>query len=614
MKRKDILSFNTIGLSVRRYFYIMLLFIAIINVDAQLKLDFNNGNIGEVKWEGNIENFKINTEGQLQLNASVAGESQIFTKYKIPPDSIQVDLFFNLQFAPSNDNFGKIYIFTDNINESFATGYYLRLGENGSNDAIQVWKLEKGVPVLMASGKMGGISADPADGRIQCKIYRDGLWLMATDYTGKILYEEDLEFSDPTFMLQDSMYFGLYCKYSATRTDKFFYDDIHIKTIEKDTIAPGIVSTTVIDDSTIKVVFTESIEELSAKNITSFSADNGLGTPEMALYFANAPNEVILKYNSNRIRSGIFYTLTVDGVKDKSNNKKKSVVSFVLTIKPKKGDLVISEVLSDPYSGGDDFIELYNISDKFLKMDSLIIKNGQKNESRTILTDFILLPDTYIAISRNTDFLKSTYKTPVNANFITATLPSFNVDAANFSIISTIDKQQITIDSFDYAESYHFQLIDETKGVTLERINFSTQTNDKNNWHSAAAQVNHGTPGYKNSNFASPDNFPDEFGVIPDKKTFTPDGDNLDDFILLNYKMDKPGYLATVRIFDAEGFPMVDLANNFLLGTEGSIKWDGIDGEGNTMRMGIYIIMTRLFHPDGNVKNFKHAVVVANKF
>lgn len=614
MKRKDILSFNTIGLSVRRYFYIMVLFIANINVDAQLKLDFNSGNIGEVKWEGNIENFKINAEGQLQLNASVAGESQIFTRYKTPPDSIQVDLYFKLQFAPSNDNFGKIYIFTDNVSESLANGYYLRLGENGSNDAIQVWKLDKGVPVLMGSGRMGGISADPADARIQCKIYRDGLWLMATDYSGKILYEEDLEFSDPTFILQDSMYFGIYCKYSATRTDKFFYDDIHIKTIEKDTIAPGIVSATVIDDSTIKVVFTESIEELSAKNIGAYNADNGLGSPESVLFSPTVPNEVILKYNSNRIRSGLFYTLTVDGVKDKSNNKKKSVVSFVLTIKPKKGDLVISEVLSDPFSGGDDFIELYNISDKFLKMDSLIIKNGQKNESRTILTDFILLPDTYVAISRNTEFLKSTYKTPVNANFISATLPSFNVDAANFSVISTIDKQQITIDSFDYSESYHFQLIDETKGVSLERINFSTQTNDKNNWHSAAAQVNHGTPGYKNSNFANPGSFPDEFGVIPDKKTFTPDGDNLDDFILLNFKMDKPGYLATVRIFDAEGFPMLDLANNFLLGTEGSIKWDGIDAEGNTMGMGIYIIMTRLFHPDGNVRNFKHAVVVANKF
>jgi len=372
MKRKDILSFNTIGLSVRRYFYIMVLFIANINVDAQLKLDFNSGNISEVKWQGNIENFKINAEGQLQLNASVAGESQIFTRYKTPPDSIQVDLYFKLQFAPSNDNFGKIYIFTDNVSESLANGYYLRLGENGSNDAIQVWKLDKGVPVLMGSGRMGGISADPADARIQCKIYRDGLWLMATDYSGKILYEEDLEFSDPTFILQDSMYFGIYCKYSATRTDKFFYDDIHIKTIEKDTIAPGIVSATVIDDSTIKVVFTESIEELSAKNIGAYNADNGLGSPESVLFSPTVPNEVILKYNSNRIRSGLFYTLTVDGVKDKSNNKKKSVVSFVLTIKPKKGDLVISEVLSDPFSGGDDFIELYNPTNTQIDLKKLV--------------------------------------------------------------------------------------------------------------------------------------------------------------------------------------------------------------------------------------------------
>ncbi len=614
MKRKDILSFNTIGLSVRRYFYIILLFIAIMDVAAQLKLDFNSGNIADVKWEGSISNFKINAEGQLQLNATVAGESQIFTKFKVPPDSIQVDLYFKLQFAPSNDNFGKIYIFTDNINESLANGYYLRLGENGSNDAIQVWKLEKGVPALLGSGRMGGISADPADARIQCKIYRDGLWVMAIDYAGKVLYEDDLEFSDPTLMIQDSMYFGMYCKYSTTRVDKFFYDDIHIKTIEKDTIAPGVISASGIDDTTIKVIFTESVEELSAKNAAYYFADNGLGSPEVVLFSATAPNEVLLKYNSKRIMSGIFYTMTIDGVKDRSNNKKKSVISFVLTIKPQKGDLIISEVLSDPYSGGDDFIELYNTSNKFLKLDSLIIKNAQKNESRTVLTDFILLPEAYVAISRNTEFLKMTYKTPGNANFITATLPSFNVDAANFSIISTIDKQQITIDSFDYAENYHFQLIDETKGVSLERINLSTQTNDKNNWHSAAAQVKYGTPGYKNSNFTSPENIPDEFGLIPDKKTFTPDGDNLDDFILLNYKMDKPGYLATVRIFDAEGFPIVDLANNFLLGTEGSIKWDGVDGEGNTMRMGMYVIMTRLFHPDGNVRNFRHAVVVANKF
>ena len=64
------------------------------------------------------------------------------------------------------------------------------------------------------------------------------MWLMATDYSGNTIYEDDLEFVDQGFSLQDSMYFGLYCKYTATRTDKFFFDDISIKTIEKDRDGP----------------------------------------------------------------------------------------------------------------------------------------------------------------------------------------------------------------------------------------------------------------------------------------------------------------------------------------------------------------------------------------
>ncbi len=155
MKCKDILSYNKLTLSLLRYFMLYGLIGVSTDISAQINLDFDNGNINQVKWEGNINNFIINTEGQLQLNAAVAGESTIFTKFKVPKDSIQLDLYFKLQFAPSNDNFGKIYLFTDNKDETKANGYYLRLGENGSNDAIQVWKLTQGIGSLMASGKNG---------------------------------------------------------------------------------------------------------------------------------------------------------------------------------------------------------------------------------------------------------------------------------------------------------------------------------------------------------------------------------------------------------------------------------------------------------------------------
>jgi hypothetical protein len=108
----------------------------------------------------------------LQLNAVSAGESAIFTKYKIPPDSIQIDLYFKLQFAPSNDNFSKIYLFIDKATETAANGYFLRIGENGNNDAIQLWKLVNGNSTLLGAGRMGAVSGDPADARIRIKIYQ----------------------------------------------------------------------------------------------------------------------------------------------------------------------------------------------------------------------------------------------------------------------------------------------------------------------------------------------------------------------------------------------------------------------------------------------------------
>lgn len=613
MKRKDILSINNMNLLTLRYFLFLIGSLFIGEVNAQLNLNFNDGNINIVKWEGNTNSFVINTAGQLQLKASVAGESSIFTKYKIPEDSIQADLYFKLQFAPSNDNYGKIYLFVDNVNEAAANGYYLRLGENGSNDAIQVWKLTDGVPQLMGSGTNGAISADPADARVRFKIYRDGLWIMASDYDGNTIFEEDLVFSAPNFTLPDSMYFGIYCKYTTTRTDKFFYDDINIITIEKDTTAPIILNAEVINANQLKLTFSEAVEQIAATNIANYTADNDLGNPNNITFIANKPMEVLLNYTSNAIKSGISYTLTVQNVRDKSNNQQTQKVNFVFAARPSIGDVVISEVLTDPYSGGEDFVEICNISNKFLKLDSLILRNAARNENRVIRTDRILYPEEYVAISRNIEFLKSTYKPPSNANFIEATIPALNVADANITLLSVINGLSVTLDSFDYLQKMHFPLIDDTKGVSLEKINLKRPSNDANNWHSASTQVNFASPGYKNSNQKT---FVENSNNVlaPDKKIFSPNGDGYEDFVLLNYTLEKPGYLATIRIFDAEGFPVHDLTNNFLLGTEGSIKWDGFDAEGNIVKMGMYIVYSRLFHPDGDVIETKYVVVATQNF
>jgi hypothetical protein len=613
MRRKDRFSFHTKGSIKGRYFLVLLSIFISSGVFCQLKLDFETPFPGLQKWEGHVSNFKVNAEGQLQLNALAAGESSIFTKFKVPADSIQIDLYFKLQFAPSADNMGKIYLFIDKTTEIGANGYYLKLGENGSNDAIQLWKLTNGNSVLLGSGNLGAISGDPADARVQIKIYRNGLWVMKTDYDGKTNFEDDLEVRDNAFLLPDSMYFGINCKYTSSRTDKFFYDDIGFKTVEKDITAPDIVSADVIDANTVIVVFSEPLDEASATKIQNYTINNGLNNPDAVIFNRLTPNRVVLKYNNKTIQSGISYTLSVNGVKDRSNNQKNLTFPFVYKVNAEKGDLIITEVLTDPYTGGEDFVEIYNRSAKFVKLDSMVIANFQKNETKVIRTDMVLYPGKYVAISRNTDFLKSTYQPPDTANFLTATLPSFNVDGANISLLAYNGSRTVLVDSFEYNEKMHFELIDETKGVSLERISLSAGTNDISNWHSSSSQTRFATPGYKNSSFIDLTST-SEFGFWPDKKVFTPNGDGHDDFVLLKYNLEKPGYLATVKLFDTEGFEVLDLANNFLLGTDGFLKWEGTDSEGRLVRMGMYIVMAKLFHPDGETKNFKYVVVAADNF
>lgn len=610
MERKDILSFSKLNSLWLRYFVLIVLIGSYAIGFSQLSINFDNGSLSNPAWVGNVSNFIVNTAGQLQLNAPAAGESSLFTKYKVPADSIQMDFYFKLQFSPSNDNFGKIYLFTDNIDETVANGYYMRIGENGSADALQIWKLTNGVASMLAAGSMGAVSADPADGRVSMKIYRDGYWSVSVDYTGNNLFQEDISFFDPSYTFQDSTYFGVYCKYTSSRTDKFFYDDISINTVERDTIAPSVLAAEIIDQNRLVLTFSEPLEETSANILSNYVVDNGIGSPDQISFTVNNPNQVLAIFNTKPIASGIPYTIQVVGVKDKSNNMSNSSIGFVFATSPDVGDLILTEVLTDPYSGGDDFIEIYNTSNKFLKLNGLIVRNAQKNESKVITTDAILLPNEYVAITKSIDFLIANYNPPADARFIAATIPTMNVDGANITLITLKNNEEIILDAFDYSVDYHFSFIDETKGVSLERISLTSTTNDPNNWHSASKEVFFATPGYKNSNNVSGTSSTN-VGIEPNTKVISPNGDGVDDFVLLNYTMDKPGYLATIKIYDADGFPLLDLANNYLLGTEGAIKWDGIDMEGNRMRIGMYIIFARLFHPDGDVIESKNVVVVA---
>ena len=575
-------------------------------ISAQLVDDFSDGDFTNgPSWTGDTDDFVVNINGELQLMAPEAGESSLFTTLSYP-DTIQLDMTFRLEMSPSSSNFGLIYLGLDDLDPSVANGYYLQIGESGSNDAIKLYRLDNGSEILLATASDGAIASDPAQARISVTIHPDGLWSFSTDYGLSGFNELEFEVMDDTHSFNGLNIFGIYCEYTETRKENFFYDDISIMKFEEDETGPLLTNLSVTGDKTILLSFNEKIDAATAENLDNYIVDQGLGSPSGAI---SDGVKVFLTFD-NTFLSGTPYQLAILNIEDENGNAIIPIAEpFIVTVFPNIGDLAISEILSDPYSGGSDFVEIFNKSDKYLNLNGLIISNLAKDEQKSIDQDIDLLPGEYLCFTEDKEFLISTYPTHNADQIVEVDLPSFNNDSGNVSL-SHSSASTDYIDQFDYDEGLHFELLDDTEGVSLERISLTADTQSEDNWHSASTIAGFATPGMVNSN-ALPTVISDgEFELV--EKVFSPNSDGDNDFLIINYKLDKPGYVANIKVFDDEGFEIDQIVSNGLLATEGLITWNGTTSEGSISQIGLYIIIAELFHSDGEIKNFKKVCVLAD--
>ncbi|MBD0374938.1 MAG: gliding motility-associated C-terminal domain-containing protein, partial [Flavisolibacter sp.] len=175
-----------------------------------------------------------------------------------------------------------------------------------------------------------------------------------------------------------------------------------------------------------------------------------------------------------------------------------------------------------------------------------------------------------------------------------------------------VNTQNVVIDEVQYSEKWHFELLRDREGVALERVDPDGPSQEAKNWRSAAAAAGYGTPGYKNSQYQQDGGPKATIEIIP--KTFSPDGDGVDDAAFIHYQAVEPGFVASVTIYESNGRPVRSLVHNQTLGLKGSWSWDGLDAKGQKLPIGIYIIYTELFNLQGKREQFKNTVVLARRF
>lgn len=385
-----------------------------------------------------------------------------------------------------------------------------------------------------------------------------------------------------------------------------------------DMVAPELLRASIIDNHTIQLYFTESIDSISAISITNYTVDNGIGNPiEIDLL---EPDYKSLKLNfTSEFSIGVIYTIEIaESITDCVGNEIPvySSAKFGIPENPESNDLVINEVLFNPLPDGVDFVEIYNRSNKIIELKDLYIANYDwndgsiKNVEQVSTEGFLLFPNEYLVITEDPEIVQQQYYTSNPKGFVQIDdLPSYNDDQGR---VILMDKIQNTIDDFEYNEDMHFALLAANEGVALERINFNRPANDKTNWHSASDLVGFATPTYENSQYLDSEVIEDEVKIEPE--LFSPDNDGFEDVANIIFSFSEPGYVANIKIFDSRGRLVRYLANNQLLSVDGIISWDGLDDNKQKAAVGVYVVFIELFDLDGNVKQFKKSVVVATKW
>jgi hypothetical protein len=382
-----------------------------------------------------------------------------------------------------------------------------------------------------------------------------------------------------------------------------------VKNVNADTEIPRITGIQTLADNRICLTFSKPMNLKTLTDKLSYSLNNN--SYQIMSLTPNYPQGIADTLQFNALPpEGVMIELNLTGVKDRSgfglDNK---TVMLGSGYEASSNDIVINEILFNPPTGGNEYVEIYNKSDKafdlrFLSITSRKPSDGSFNKLYELaLTPLLLQPQEYLVITKSRDLVCSFFECrPTSAFAELSVMPSL----ANTSGVAVLINNQTNeiIDEFAYNEKMHDAGISNKKGISLERVSFNLPTDDPNNWHSASAASGFGTPGYQNSQYNPNPGTGIEEGITVAYPEISSNN------YTIRYRFNSSGNRCRAYVYDAMGRMVNVIANNELLGTEGELVWNGKGSSGQMLSSGIYLIYMEVYDTNGIVKTYKKQTVV----
>jgi len=453
---------------------------------AQLTDDFSDNDFSNnPTWSGEVEKFEVLDE-QLHLNDTTEVSPAILFTAAPTQGLATWEFSVLLDFNPSADNFAKVYLNASSSNlDGDLNGYFVRFGEGGALDDFSLYKQKGSNSTKIIDGEDGLAAEEPVSAKVRVTRDEVGNWELFVDKDVSGNFQSQGTAFDDEFL--SGSFLGVWCKYTESRSDDFYFDDFLVDPIFEDTDAPELLSIVVLGPNELQLNFSEELDINTAQNTDNYTVE-GIGNPELAILNQESPSEVLLTFE-NSFQLNVEQTMNIANLQDLGGNILENASGTFIFAVAEYRSVVINEIMADPSSvtglPASEFVELYNRTSGNLDLSGRAFSDATAIKS--IPDGTIIEANSYLILcSDNT--LWTDYE-----NVIDIDLPALNNGGDDLSLFDGLDN---LIDNVNYSDSWYGDI---AKGIyTLELLDADYPCQGAASW-AASRDPNGGTPGAKNS-------------------------------------------------------------------------------------------------------------------
>lgn len=435
--------------------------------------DFFGNVAGELNFDFEFREFDTALEGEVAINEFMYDPAETYSEF--------VELFnhtnktFNLQNWTFNDNSGNRRTLTFET-YALSSGQFVLLAPDST-----IVENFPGTPLLRVSG-FPALNNSTDD-----LVLRNAEGSLIDSLT----YSSDWGGDEVSLERRSADFTGTLQANWGDSPSANFGTPGTANEIEPDTTAPEVESFEFLNDSTLQIIFTESVAQVPAETIANYELaarlDNQLLGPEIAQVDFVYPDTVIVLFSFSFEGDGdgenfTFYIQNQEDIFGNSTEQLSFGFEFREFETALENEVVINEFMYDPTDDYSEFVELFNHTDKTFNLRNWTFNDNSGNIKIITTGSYFLAPNSYVVLAIDSTIVQSF---PGTALLRVSGFPALN-NSTDDLVLRNADGN--LIDSLTYSSSWGGE------EVSLERRSVEVSGIYQANWGDSPSE-NFGTPG-----------------------------------------------------------------------------------------------------------------------